>query len=308
MTVVREQFDHLLRPGARKVFVDDYSELPAIYPGVFNVDTSGKAFEDDLVITGLPIALKRPEGTPIAMDRPKFRGRVRYIHSGFGLGYEITREAVEDDVYGVLNSQGAGNLARSMRESEEVTSHAVLNGAFTTVLTYDGVSLINTAHTGVGALTFTNRPAVEIDLSTVALKASLERFMDLRTDRDLKINMMPSRVLVPFQNWWTALEVLQTQLVTTTQAADGVESDKAVNVISRQGLTPMKSQYLTDPDAWFTLINKGPKNYPLQWYWRSRPQDVSGFEGREQISWFGVIARFTAGATEWRGIDGSTGI
>ncbi len=308
MTVVRDQFDHLLRPGARKVFVDDYNELPAIYPGIFNVDTSGKAFEDDLVITGLPIALKRPEGAPIAMDRPKFRGRVRYIHSGFGLGYEITREAVEDDVYGVLNSQGAASLASSMRESEEVTAHSVLNGAFTTVLTYDGISLVNVAHTGVGSLTFANRPNPEIDLSTVALKASLERFMDLRTDRDIKINMMPANVLVPFQNWWTALEVLQTQLVTTTQAADGVESDKAVNVISRQGLTPMKSQYLTDPDSWFTLISKGPKNYPLQWYWRSKPQDVSGFEGREQISWFGIIARFTAGATEWRGIDGSTGI
>ena len=308
MTVVRGQFDDLLRPGARKVFIDDYNELPAIYPGIFNVDTSGKAYEDDLVVTGMPIAVKRPEGTPIAMDRPRFRGKVRYIHTGFGLGYEITREAVEDDVYGALNSQGAANLARSMRESEEVTAHAVLNGAFTTILTYDGVSLINTAHTGVGSLTFTNRPNPEVDLSTTALKGSLERFMDLRTDRDLKVNMMPSTVLVSIFGWFQALEVLQTQFVTTTLAADGIESERAVNVISRQGLTPMKSQYLTDADAWFTLVSKTQKSYPLQYFWRSTPQDVSGFEGREQISWFGILARNSAGSTDWRGIDGSTGI
>ncbi len=307
MTVVREQFDSLLRPGARKVFVDDYNELPAIYPGIFNVDTSGQAYEDELVVTGLPIAVKRPEGAPIAMDRPKFRGRVRYIHTGFGLGYEITREAVEDDVYGVLNSKGAANLARSMRESEEVTAHAVINNGFSTVLTYDGLSLVNVAHTGVGALTFTNRASPDVDLSTTALKGSLERFFDLRTDRDLKISLMPTMLLVPFQNWFTALEILQTQVVTTTLATDGIESLEASNVISRQGLAPLKSQYLTDSNAWWTIINKNSRSYPLQYYWRSKPQDVSGFEGREQIAWFGILARNSAGATDWRGIDGSSG-
>ena len=241
------------------------------------------------------------------MDRPKFRGRVRYIHTGFGLGYEITREAVEDEVYGVLNSQAAGNLARSMRESEEVTAHAVLNGAFSTILTYDGVSLINTAHLGVSSLTFTNRASPDVDLSTTALKGSLERFMDLRTDRDLKINLMPTQVLVSIFGWFQALEILQTQVVTTTFAADGIESLEASNVVSRQGLMPMKSQYLTDADAWFTLIPKNSRSYPLQFFWRTTPDDVSGFEGREQLSWFGIVARMSAGSTDWRGIDGSSG-
>ncbi len=308
MTVVREQFDSLLRPGARKVFVDDYNELPAIYPGIFDVNTSGKAYEDELVMTGMPIAVKRPEGAPIAMDRPKFRARVRYIHTGFGLGYEITREAVRDDVYGALNSQGAANLARSMREAEEVTAHAVLNGAFTTILSYDGESLIGVAHQGVGGLVFTNRPAADVDLSTTALKGSLERFMDLRTDRDLKINVMPSRVLVSIFGWFQALEILQTQVITTTLAADGVESLEGANVISRQGLIPMKSQYLTDADAWFTLVPKTTKSYPLRFFWRDPPEDVGGFDGREQVAWFGILARLSAGTTDWRGIDGSSGV
>ncbi len=308
MAVVRGQFDELLQPGARKVFVDEYDELPAIYPGIFNVDTSGKAFEDELVITGMPVAVKRPEGTPIAMDRPKFRGKVRYIHTGFGLGYEITREAVEDDVYAALNSQGAANLARSMREAEEITAHTVLNSAFTTILTYDGVALISTAHLGVGSLTFTNRPSPDVDLSTVALKGSLERFMDLRTDRDLKISLMPANLLVSIFNWWTALEVTGSQFTTTTLAADGIESDRTINVMSMQGLVPMKSQYITDVDAWYTLMAKNARRYPLQYFWRSTPDDVSGFDAREQTAWFGIVARLSSGATTWRGIDGSPGI
>ena len=206
MTVVRGQFDYLLTPGARKVFIDDYNELPAIYPNIFNVDTSGKAYEDDLVATGMPIAVDRPEGTPIAMDRPKFRARVRYLHTGFGLGYEITREAVRDDVYGALNTQGAANLARSMREAEEVTAHAVLNNAFGTQLAYDGVALISASHVGVGAVTGTNRPGSDEDISTSALKASLERYMNLTTDRDLKVSIMPSNILVPVGAWWNTLD------------------------------------------------------------------------------------------------------
>src|SRR5690606_13411555 len=115
MAVVRGAFNQLLVPGARKVFVDEYNELPAIYPELFNIETSSRAFEDELVMTGLPIAVSKPEGEPIAFDRPRFRGRVRYIHSGFGLGYEITKETVEDDLYKAVNSQGATNLARSLR-------------------------------------------------------------------------------------------------------------------------------------------------------------------------------------------------
>lgn len=305
MAVIRGQWDHLMRPGARKVFIDDYNELPAIYPTVFNVDTSGKSYEDDLFATGMPIAVTRPEGEPIKMDRPKFRARVRYIHNGFGLGYEITREAVRDDVYGALNTQAAANLARSMRESEEVTAHAVLNLAFTTQLAYDGVALISTAHVGVGSVTGTNRPASDEDLSVSALKASLERYMDLRTDRDLKINIMPDILFVPTTNWFNALEILQTQMVDLSGHITATST--GVNVISKQGLTPAKSQYLTDADSWYTLVNKSARSYPLQFYWRETPEDVGGFDGRTQTSWFGIIARLSAGAGEWRGIDGSTG-
>lgn len=308
MAVVRGQFDELLVPGARKVFVDDYQELEAMYPAVFQVETSGKAFEDDLVMTGLPVATDRPEGEPIAFDRPKFRGKVRYIHTGYGLGYEITREAVEDDLYQALNSQGAGNLARSMREAEEISAANVFNNAFSSVQGYDGVSLLNASHPLVDGSTLPNRPSTDQDLSVAALKSSQERFMNLQTDRGLRIRLAPDRLLVNHNNWYTAMEVLGTSVVTGASSGgeiDSITSLNATNVVTQMGLTPIRWTYLTDDDAWFTMAPKA--QIRVFFYWRRRPDPVNGFMDREQVAWFGITARWSNGATDWHGIDGSNG-
>ncbi len=308
MPVLRGQWDELLRPGANKVFIDEYPQLPALYPKIFTVETSGKAFEDDLVGTGLPIAVTKPEGEPIAFDRPKYRGKVRYLHAGYGLGYEITREAVEDDVYQALNSKSASNLAWSLREAEEVTAWNIINLSFTTVKAYDDVSVCNNVHPGVGSVTGSNRPSSDADLSTAALKASMERWWALTTDRGLKIQILPETLLVGNANFWAAQEILQTQYI--TGAASGGEvstiiSEGVVNLVGKLGLTPMRSNYITDTDAWWTVGKKGVSKF--KFYWRTKPDPIDGFEKREQIWWYAIFARWSSGLTDWRGIDGSTG-
>jgi len=309
MTIVRGAFDEFLIPGAKSVFIDAYKDAPSLYPGVLDVQTSGKAFEDDLVATGLPIAVSKPEGEPIAFDRARFRGKVRYIHSGFGLGYEITRESVEDDLYQALNSQGAGNLARSMREAEEVTAANVINNGFTTVLVYDGLSLFHSAHLLSDGSTQGNRPGTDADLSVAELKASQERFFALTTDRGIKsVNIAPDRLVVANAGWFTAMEILNTRVV--TGAASGGEitsliSAEAHNVVTDMGITPIRWKYLTDDDAWAFLAPKAQTG--LRFYWRRKPMPVSGHDGRRDVFWFGITARFVAGATRWRGVDGSTG-
>lgn len=302
MAVVRGAFDDLLTPIARRAFVDEYNELEAEYPSFFNIDTSGRAFEEELVLTGLGVAVEKAEGEPIFFDRPKFRGKVRYIHSGFGLGYEITREAVEDDLYKALTSKASTNLARSMREAEEVTGAAVFNNAFTTVQAYDGVSLINTAHPLVqSGQTLPNRPAADEDLSIGALKSATERFFNLQTDRGLPIVLAPRMLVVPLQNWWNAQEVLGAPFFST-----GAQGEFTPNVSMQMGLTPTMYRHLTDPDSWYLLADK--PRHTLQFFWRRRPDPVNGFDGRAQVAWFGITARFTAGVTDWRGIDGSPGV
>jgi hypothetical protein len=300
MAVVRGAFDDLLVPGARKVFIDEYTELPAIYPQWITVDTTDRAFEDEMVMTGLGIAVSKPEGEPIAFDRPRFRGKVRFVSSGFGLGYEITREAVEDDLYKALNSQGATNLARSMREAEEVSSHSLLNNAFSSVMAYDGVPLISTAHPGVGGLTFANRPAVDEDLSVAALKSSSERFMSMQTDRGLHIVMAPTDLWVSHHTWYTALEILGAEF-----NPGGAMGTYTPNMSQKMGLVPHWSPYITDADAWYNMAGKG--KHSLKMYWRRKPDDESGYDGRTQISWYGMTARWANGVRDWRGIDGSAG-
>lgn len=307
MPVVRGQWDELLVPGANKVFLDEYPQLPALYPKIFAVDTSGKSYEDDLVATGMPIAVSKPEGEPIAFDRPKYRGKVRYLHAGYGLGYEITREAVEDDVYKALNSKSAANLAWSVREAEEVTAWNIINLSFTTVQAYDGVALCYSAHPTVNS-TLANRPGTDEDLSTAALKASMERWWALTTDRGLKIQLLPTTLLVGNANMWAAQEILQTQYITgaaTGGEVDTIVSDRVVNLVGKLGLTPMRSNYITDDDAWWTLGAKGV--HKLKFYWRTKPANVNGLDARRQIFWYGIFARWSSGVTDWRGIDGSTG-
>lgn len=315
MPVVRGQISPLLVPGARKVFVDDYNELPADYPQVFNVETSSKAFEDDLVMAGLPIAVEKPEGEEIAFDRPVFRGKVRYLHVGYGLGYEITQEAVEDEQYGALNRQGAANLARSIREAESVTAWNILNNAFSSVTVYDGLSLINSAHTGVGGLTFANTPSAPEDLSTAALKSATERFMLMQNDRGLRVQMQARNLIVPVENYWIAQEILGTQIVLgsfgnatapdSTSETGSITSNDAMNVVTMMGLVPMKSPYLTDPDSWYLTAEKG--QHKMNFFWRRTPTDISGDDERAQLAWFGITARWATGATDWRGVDGSAG-
>ena len=316
MTVVRGAFAPLLVPGARKVFVDDYNELPADYPMVFNVETSTKAFEDDLVMAGLPIAVFKPEGEEIAFDRPVFRGKVRYLHAGYGLGYEITQEAVEDDQYAALNSQGATNLARSVREAESVSAWNILNNSFTSVTTYDGQPLVSATHTGIGGLTFANTPAAPEDLSTAALKSATERFFNMQNDRGLRVSLMAKNLIVPVGNWWIAQEILGTQVVLgsfgnvsapdATSETGSITSNDAKNVVTMMGLMPMKSPYLTDQDAWWLTADKS--QHKMNFFWRRTPQDVSGDDLRAGLAWFGITARWSTGATDWRGVDGSEGV
>jgi hypothetical protein len=300
MAVVRGAFDDLIAPGARKVFVDEYNELPAVYPTWINIESSSRAFEEDLMMTGLGIAVSKPEGEPIAFDRPRMRGRVRYTHAGFGLGYEITREAVEDDLYNAINSSGATNLARSFREAEEVSAHSLLNNAFSSVMAYDGVPLISTAHPGVGSLTLANRPASDEDLSVAALKSMSERFMLMQTDRGLRIVMKPTMLLVPVQSWYTAIEILGGDFNPL-----GALGTYTPNQAGKMGLTPMASPYITDTDSWYALAAKG--QHSLKHIWRRQPSPEQGYDGRTQISWFGMTGRWSDGVRDWRGIDGSTG-
>lgn len=298
MPATRGEWADHIKPGARAAFADEYPELEAQYTQLFNVLTSERAFEDDLVSTGLGTAGQRPEGEPVPTDQPRPRGKVRYTHLGFALGYDVTQEAADDELYGAIVPPSSRFLAAAMRDAEEREAAAIFNNAFSTQQAYDGVSLLNNAHPTLGAGDLANRPATDIDLSVTALQASIERFMDLKTDRGLRIRFNPSRLVHPVSSFWLAREILQSEFKPFT-------ANNEINVLRQMGLTPFPYQYLTDDDSWYVVSDKA--NHKLNFFWRERPNMDDDFDKKTRTLTFMIFARFIAGVTDWRGIDGSSG-
>lgn len=298
MVVVRDNWAEWVRPGARKAFHDEYPELPAQYPSLFNIMTSQRAFEEEIISAGFGTAGVKPESQDVPMDKPFPVGKVKFVHLTLGLGFEISRESVEDDLYAILSRLSSKDLARSLRDAEERGAASVFNLAFTTQQAYDGVSLINTAHPIVAGGTQSNRPAVDVDLSVTSLQAALEHFMDMENERGLKIDMNPQMVVVRPENFWLVNEILGSEFKPFT-------ADNEINVLRSQGLTPFIYRYLTDTDSWYVLADKSM--HKLIFNWRRKPLFEDDFDKKAGVAFYMATERFSHGAADWRGIYGSPG-
>lgn len=298
MPATRGAFDKVLVPGAYGAFADEYEQLAAIYPDMLKVESTERAFEDLIITAGLGTAGSRPEGQDVAIDRPLQVGSVRLRILGYGLGYEVTKELMDDDLYNVVAEPASRFLAQSMRDAEERIGHSIYNNAFTTQQSYDGVSLINTAHPLVGGGTGTNRPAAAQALGFTSLQASIERMRLLTNERGLKIRMRPSKLIVPVQLRWLADEIL-------LSSKKPHEASNTENVMSagRSGLSPMDSEYLTSSTAWYTKSDKAK----LCFFWREKPNMDRDYDKKARVAIFMEFARFGTVCWDWRGIDGSTG-
>lgn len=300
MPATRGQFDLAVAPGATEAFADEYEQLPAEYPEVFNIDTTGQAFEETIITTGLGTTPVKPEGQQVAMDRPLQVGSVKMLVVSYGLGYEVTHELMNDDLYGVVADPASRFLAQSQRDVEERTAWAMINLAFTTQQAYDGVSLVNTAHPLKGGGTAANRPSSAQALGFGSLQASLERYRQLVNERGLKIRLQGAQLVVPIQLEWLADEILQSSQKPHV-------ADNTVNVMSagRIGLTRFSSVFLTSSTAWVVLARKGV--HKLMFVWREQPNMDRDFDKKARVAAFMNFSRFGTVSKDWRGIDGSTG-
>jgi len=299
MPVVRGAFDKAVVPGAYSAFADEYEMLPAEYVEIFNILTTEKAFEDALVFAGLGLTPAKPEAQDVAIDRPFQVGSVRMIVYGYGLGYEVSKELMDDDLYGVVATPASRFLAQSGRDTEERMAFAMLNNAESTQQAYDGVSLINNAHpqTG-GAANGSNAPAVAQALGFTSLQASVERYRALTNERGLKIRLTPATLLVPTTLEWLADEILQSSLKPH-------EASNTTNVLAagRIGLTRKTSAYLTSATAWFVLAPKG--QHKLNFFWREKPNMDRDYDKKARVAQFLNFFRFGTATFNWRGVDGS---
>ena len=299
MAVTRGDWGNFLKPGAKKAFVKHYPSLPAEYTRFFRVETSQRAYEDYLFSSGLGTVPEKPEAEDFALDRPSQLGKVRVSHRGYGLGYEISQEMVEDDLYKVIVPKSSRNLADAHRDAEERLAASIFNLAFSTQTGYDGKALITTDHPTIGAGDIANEPATAADFSVASAQAGIEHFMLLEDDRGLKLNIMPSQLVHHPSNYWTVREILRPSLEPYT-------ANNTPNVLATDfGLVPETYKYLTDTDAWFMIKPKAEAG-PI-FFWRRKPQTGSEMMDRPGVWQFWIKSRFSATCPDWRPFYGSPG-
>lgn len=275
-----------LVPGLAAILGQEYAMRPEIWPQIFETDKSDKAYEEEVMTKNFGYAETKGEGDGISFQSAREVYTARYFHETVALGFEITEEAQEDNLYGSLLSRYTKALARSMRETKEVKAHAVLNRAFNSSYTGgDGKELASTAHPLASGATFSNYLS-GTQLAESALETALNsigRFVD---EAGLFVSARAKKIVVPTELQWTIARILESPYRVGT-------ADNDINVINKISAVPggaVVSPYLTDTDAWFLLtdIPDGLKHYKrVALKMKDLPVSDSGnmrFRARERYS------------------------
>jgi Mu-like prophage major head subunit gpT len=297
MPVTRGQFAQLLAAGLFSVIYEDLSMHPEEYPEFFNVYSSTKTYEEDQLVAGLGSVPTKPEGEAIKLDQPIQGGSIRYQHVSYGLGFQVTREMWDDDQYGIMKkvSQDFGG---SIRQTVEATDASVLNNSFTTQLSIDGVSLINTAHPLLGGGTYSNKSATNVAFSTTGMTELILLFEKMVNERGLIKRMIPEEVWIPVDLQFKAGEILHSAYKPYT-------GNNEINVMQGR-LMPRVNHYFSSTTGWWVAGRKSDQT--LKHYWRIMPEFDSQDDFFTKGASYSVYFRFVSGVTYWHGIAGSPGV
>jgi len=249
-----------LWPGIKAWWGQVYDEHKEEYSQLFDSDTSSMNYEEDVQLTGFGLAPVKSEGNGVAYDSEIQGFTTRYTHVAYALGYIVTKEELDDNLYEQVSRRRSAALAMSFRQTKENIGANIYNRAFNgTYLGGDGVALCSTAHPNTSGGSFANKPAVDADLSEASLEDALTAIMGFQNDRGLLINVMPRSLIVARQNWWNSNRIMKSVYTPTT-------ANNAVNVLVATNALPegiVMNHYLTSPNAWFvrTNIQNGLKYY-----------------------------------------------
>lgn len=264
--ISRAQLLKELLPGLNGLFGLTYNTYDQQHAEIFEMDTSVRSFEEEQKLSGFSAAPVKNEGNPLAYDSAQEAFTARYVHETIALGFSITEEAIEDNLYDSLAKRYTKALARSMAHTKQVKAAAVLNNGFNqNVLGGDGVSLfgINSGGTRVGhplvggGANF-NSPVTGADLNETSLEAAVIQISKWTDERGLLIAAKPRKMIVPSDLQFVATRLLETELRTSLQAVAATFAPNDVNAIKTNGVIPQGyrvNNYLTDPNAWFILTD-----------------------------------------------------
>ena len=246
MAISRNQLVKELEPGLNALFGLEYKQYENQSAEIYTTESSDRAFEEEVMLSGFASAQVKPEGSGVSYDNAQETFTARYTNETIALAFAITEEAIEDNLYDRLASRYTKALARSMAQTKQVKGAAPLNNGFGTFTSGDGVSLFNTAHTTIAG-SFSNTLATAADLNETSLEQSLIDIAAMTDERGLKIAAKGMKMIIP-----SALQFTAERLMASAGRVGTADND--INAIKSMGMIPQGysvNNFLTDTDAWF---------------------------------------------------------
>lgn len=291
-----------LWPGVKAFWGRIYNEHPLECKELFAWDSSRKNYEEDVQVTGFGLAPAKNEGGPVHYESESQGFVSRYVHAAYSLGYIVTKEELDDNLYEVVSKRRAQALAFSMRQTREIVSALVYDRSTnSSYVGGDGVELLSTAHPNSTGGTWQNELTTAADLSETSLEDLCVLIAGATNDRGLKIAIMPEKLIVPRQLMFEAQRILASQLQNDT-ANNAINALRSMNVIPG-GFTV--NHYLTDPDAWFVRTNcpRGMVAYDRVNTEFTQDNDFDTSNAKAK-----AYERYSVGWTDPRGLYGSPGV
>ena len=301
MAINRAQLVKELVPGLHALFGLEYERYPAEYEEIFDTESSERAFEEEVMLSGFGEAPVKSEGSMVTYDTAQESFTARYSHETIALAFSLTEEAIEDNLYDTLSSRYTRALARSMMTTKNIKGANVLNNAFSSSFVGgDGKELCATDHPTVGNETQRNELSTASDLNETSLLQALIDIAAFEDERGLKINAQARKLIIP-----TALQFVADRLLETPGRVGTADND--INALRNMGMVPegyTVNHYLTDTDAFFltTDVPNGLKHFVRSPVATSMEGDFETGNVR-----YKARERYSFGFSDWRGIFGSPG-
>lgn len=289
-----------LWPGMRRFWGREYSEHPVEWKQIFEDNSSEKNYEEDTEVTGFGLATTKDQGSAVSYDSESQGPTKRYTHVTYGLGYIVTREELEDNLYEVVSKRRIKALAFSIRQTEEIIAANILNRAFNSSYTGgDSKELLATDHPSLSG-SQSNELATPADLSEAAIEDLCIQIMNMTNSRGLRIAGMPKKLIVSPSEAFNAERILKSQQQSGTANND-------INAIRAMGAIPggvVVNHYLTNLDDFFiqTNIPNGLMRFTRRSTEFKQDNDFDTENAKAKST-----LRFSVGWTDWRGLYGSAG-
>jgi len=261
MAISRAQLLKELLPGLNALFGMEYKRYGEEHKEIFDAETSERSFEEETKLSGFAAAPVKGEGSALDYDNAQEAWTARYNHETIALGFSITEEAIEDNLYDSLSSRYTKALARAMAYTKQTKAATVLNNAFASSGSTggDGETMCSAAHPLVGGGTNSNEAGIAVDLNETSLEAAIIQIAGWTDERGLLIAAKPVKMIIPVNLMFVATRLLDSDYRVGT-------ADNDVNAVNKLGVVPQGycvNNFLTDTDGWFlkTDVPNGLKHF-----------------------------------------------